>query len=118
MALWYPAQVLDQETRKFILAILNDAEVKSEISKQIRVELDNDRAKYRGQVQSYESLTSGNVNMQSRMAASGYNVYGRTIISGNNDANNNATYRRMKNKIKYGRAPQQGYYNRGSFKIE
>lgn len=118
MALWYPAQILDQETRKLAIAILNDTEVKSELSKQIRVELDNQRTKYKGQVQSYEALTSGNVNMQSRMAASGYDVYGRTLISGNNDASNNSTYRRMKNKIKYGRAPQQGYYNRGSRTIQ
>lgn len=110
--------MIDQETKKFILACLNDTDIKAELSKQIRVEMDNERAKYRGQVQSYESLTSGNVNMQSKMAASGYDVYGRTILSGNSNANNNNTYKRMKNKIKYGRAPQQGYYNRGAFTIQ
>ena len=55
--------------------------------------------------------------MQAKMAASGYDVYGRTIISGNSNANNNNTYKRMKNKIKYGRSPENGYQNRGEFTI-
>lgn len=118
MALFYPTQVIDRETKQFILALLNDTDIKAEIQKQIRVEMDNERVKYRGQVQSYDSLTSGNVNMQARMAASGYDVYGRTILAGNNRADNNNTYKKMKNKIKYGRAPQQGYYNRGAFTIQ
>lgn len=116
--LYYPARIIDQETKQLFLACLNDTDIKAEVSKQIRVELDNERVKYRGQVQSYDSLTSGNVNMQQKMAASGYDIYGRTILYGNNRADNNSTYRKMKNKIKYGRAPQQGYYNRGSFSVQ
>lgn len=116
--LFYPSQIIDRQTKQFILACLNDSEIKSEIQKQIRVEIDNERMKYQGKVQSYESLTSGSVNMQAKMAASGYDVYGRVILTGNSSADNNNTYKKMKNKIKYGRAPQTGYYNRGAFKIQ
>ena len=107
--------VLYQEVVNLILAALSNNEIKAEISRQIRVEMDNQRTKYRGTVQSYESLTSGNVNMQARMAASGYDVYGNTIISGNKNVSNNNTYKRMKNKIKYGNSPHRGYENRGGY---
>lgn len=113
--MWFPGQGVSQEIVNLILAALNDKEVKAEISRQIRVEMDNQRTKYNGTVQSYQSLTSGNVNMQAKMAASGYDVYGNTIIRGNKSASNSNTYKKMKNKIKYGKAPQQGYVNRGDF---
>ena len=115
--MWYPGYGVNQELKNLILACLDDREIKAEIARQVRIEIDNERSKYRGNVQSYESLTSGNVNMQAKMAASGYDVYGRTIISGNSNANNNNTYKRMKNKIKYGRSPENGYQNRGEFTI-
>ena len=113
--MWYPGYGVNQELKNLILACLDDTEIKNEIAKQVRIEIDNERKKYKGTVQSYESLTSGNVNMQAKMAASGYDVYGRTIISGNYNANNNNTYKKMKNKIKYGRSPENGYQNRGGF---
>ena len=115
--MWYPGYGVNQEIKKLILALLEDRERKSEIAKQVRIEVDNQRKKYNRTVQSYDSLTSGNVNMQAKMAASGYDIYGKTIISGNSDANNNNTYKRMKNKIKYGRSPENGYQNRGKFTI-
>lgn len=115
--MWYPGQVVNQEIINLILAALNNQEIKAELSKQIRVEVDNQRIKTNGTVQSYESLTAGNVNMQAKMAANGYDVYGRTIISGNTSANNNNIYKKMKNRIHYGRSPQDGYENRGSFKM-
>ena len=115
--MWYPGYGVNQELKNLILACLDDTEIKNEIAKQVRIEMDNERKKYKGTVQSYESLTSGNVNMQAKMAASGYDVYGKTIISGNSNANNNSTYKRMKNKIKYGRSPENGYQNRGGFTI-
>lgn len=113
--MWIPGQALSQDVINLILTALNNNEIKAEISRQVRVEMDNQRNKYNGTVQSYSSLTSGNVNMQAKMAASGYDVYGRTIINGNYNATNNNVYKKMKNKIKYGRAPQNGYENRGSF---
>lgn len=115
--MWYPGYGVNKELVKLVLACLDDTEVKAEIARQVRIEVDNERKKYKGSVQSYESLTSGNVNMQAKMAASGYDVYGKTIISGNSNANNNNTYKRMKNKIKYGRSPENGYQNRGGFTI-
>ena len=90
----------------------------TELAKQIRVQMDTERTKYKGTVQSYDSLTSGNVNMQAKMASSVYDLYVRNILSSNSEANNNNVYKKMKNKIKYGRAPQAGYYNRGSSIIE
>lgn len=115
--MWYPYQAISQETVKLFIAALNNDEVKTEMAKQIRVQIDSERSKYNGQTQSYDSLTSGNVNMQAKMAASGYDVYGRTVISGNSNARNNNVYRKMKNQIKYGRSPENGYYNHGGFKM-
>ena len=115
--MWYPGQAVNQEIVNLILAALNNNEIKAELSRQIRVEMDNQRTKYHGTVQSYESLTSGNVNMQARMAASGYDVYGNTIIGGNKNVSNNNTYKKMKNKIKYGKSPHKGYENRGGYNI-
>jgi hypothetical protein len=118
--MFIPGQQLPREISQFMIQALNDSEVKAELHKQIRVEIDNQRTKtgsYNGSVQSYDSLTSGNVNMQAKMAASGYDVYGRTIIGANYNASNQNTYKKMKNKIKYGKSPENGYMNRGSFSI-
>lgn len=118
--MWYPGQAVSQEIVNMFMAALNNTEIKNELSKRIRIELDNQRIKsanYNGTVQSYESLTSGNVNMQAKMAASGYDVYGRTIITSNANATNQNVYKKIKNQIHYGRAPQEGYRNRGSFSV-
>lgn len=115
-----PVQKLPREISQFIIQAINDTDVKAELHKQIRIEMDNIRIKngsYKGNMQSYDSLTSGNVNMQARMAASGYDIYGRTIIGSNYNATNQNTYKKMKNKIKYGRSPENGYINRGSSTI-
>lgn len=112
-----PGQKLPRDISQFIIQAINDTDVKAELHKQIRIEMDNVRIKngaYKGSMQSYDSLTSGNVNMQARMAASGYDIYGRTIIGSNYSATNQNTYKKMKNKIKYGRSPENGYINRGS----
>jgi hypothetical protein len=113
--MWMPGQALSKDIVNFIISALNNNEVKAELAKQIRTEMDSQRTKYRGTVQSYDSLTSGNVNMQARMAASGYDVYGNTIIRGNTTASNNNVYKKMKNRIRYGKAPQDGFHNRGSY---
>lgn len=118
--MWYPGQALSQDLVNMFMAALNNTEVKNELSKRIRIEIDNQRTKtanYNGTVQSYESLTSGNVNMQAKMAASGYDVYGRTIIGSNTNATNQNVYKKLKNQIHYGRSPQEGYRNRGSFRV-
>lgn len=115
--MWFPGQQLNKDIIDLFVTALNNNEVRAELARQIRIEMDSDRNKYNGTVQSYHSLTSGNVNMQARMAASGYDVYGNTIIRGNYNASNNNTYKKMKNRIKYGKSPQDGYINRGEFNI-
>lgn len=113
--MYIPGQALGRDIIELFIAALNNTEIKAELSKYIRVEMDNARTKYDGSVQSYDSLTSGSVNMQAKMAASGYDIYGRTILNGNKTATNNNVYRKMKNKIKYGTNPQEGYKNRGKY---
>lgn len=115
--MWFPGQALSQEVVNMILAALNNTEVKAELAKQIRIEMDSQRNKRDGSVQSYESLTSGNVNMQARMAASGYDVYGNTIIQSNNAYTNKNVHKKMKNRIQYGKTPQKGYENRGGYHV-
>ena len=115
--MWIPGQPVNQEIISLIVAALNDTQVKAELSKQIRSEMDNESVQYKGKRQSYESLTSGDVNMQVRKAASGYDTYGRVAITGNNEFNKNNTYKNMKNKIRYGKTPEEGYRNRGGISI-
>lgn len=120
--MWYPNQQPTQEIIQLFLSVLQTDQVKAELAKQTRTEIDNQSRKnlksnmYTGP-QSYESLTSGDVNMQTRMAQSGYDVYGRTIISGNRDFRNNNAFKNMKNKIRYGKAPQNPIRNRGKYTI-
>jgi hypothetical protein len=51
------------------------------------------------------------------MAQSGYDVYGRTILSGHTNTSNRNIYQKMKNKIRYGKRPESGYQNRGGFNV-
>jgi hypothetical protein len=51
------------------------------------------------------------------MAQSGYDVYGRTILNGHTNTSNSNVYKRMKNKIRYGKSPERGYENRGGFTL-
>lgn len=115
--MWIPGQALSQEIVKFFISALGNNEIKTELKKQIRIEIDTERAKYRGKVQTYDSLTSGSVNTQARMAASGYDIYGKTIIDNNNTFTNGNVYQKMKNKIIYGKTPEQGYRNTGGRSI-
>lgn len=113
--MFIPGQALGRDIIELFIAALNNNEIKAELAKYIRIEMDSERNKYNGSVQSYDSLTSGSVNMQAKMAASGYDIYGKTILNGNKSMNNNNTYRKMKNKIKYSKNPQDGYQNRGKY---
>ncbi len=120
--MYYPGQAIDKEIIKFFLAVLQTDEVKAEVARQARVEYDNQKRKnfqsnIRTGPQTYESLVSGDVNMQMRMAASGYDVYGRTYMSGNGVFTNNNAYLKLKNSIKYGKAPQRARKNHGEHRI-
>jgi hypothetical protein len=116
--MYIPGQALPAEIKELVLMALNDSEVKAELSKQIRTEMDTRQTNYSGHRPTYESLTSGDVNMQLRMAASGYDVYGRTMLSSNSSFTNKNAYKKMKNQIKYGASPQNQFRNRGSKNIE
>lgn len=126
--MWFPGKRISEDIRDLFITALNDEEVKKEFAKRFdenmqdernknRTEhtarIDSSRSKYRGPTQSYAELTSGNVNLQARMAASGYDVYGRTILNGHENTSHDNLYRKMKNKIRYGRHPEDGYRNRG-----
>lgn len=116
--MYIPGQALPNDIKELFIMALNDSEVKAELSKQIRTEVDTHQSHSSGQyTPSYESLTSGDVNMQLRMAASGYDVYGRTIVKGNGSFGNKNSYQKMKNQIKYGTSPSNSFRNRGSREI-
>lgn len=101
-----------------IWEIVKGPDFKNQLSTYIRMEIEASKAKYSkdnsGNTLSYEMLTRGNVDMQAKMAASGYDVYGRTLIPSNNSlGSNQSIYKKMKNKINYGPSPSKGYENKG-----
>ena len=46
--MWYPGYGVNQELKNLILACLDDSEIKAEIARQVRIEVDNERKKYKG----------------------------------------------------------------------
>lgn len=116
--MYIPGQALPNSIKELILVALRDSEVKAELSKQIRTEMDTRQTHGSFHRPTYSSLTSGDVNTQLRMAASGYDVYGRTIIAGNTAFTNKNSYKKMKNQIKYGTSPRNQFRNRGSKNVE
>lgn len=117
--MFLPGTGLDRQAARFIVdVILQDREVKAELAKQIRVESSTAKNKYSQYDRAtFDSLTMGDVNLQYRMAQSGYDVYGRTILTGMEDTSNYNITKKMKNRIRYGKRPEQGYENRGGFNI-
>ena len=108
---------LDRELANYIIeVILQDRDVKAELAKQIRSESQRTSTGLYDNA-NFEALTSGNVNLQHRLAQSGFDVYGRTYLTKNASTNNDNVYKKMKNKIRYGRKPENGYENRSSFKF-
>lgn len=103
---------------QIIWDIIKSPDFKNQLSNYIRMEIEASKNKYSksnsGNTLSYDMLTRGNVDMQAKMAASGYDVYGRTLIPSNNSLGSNKNiYQNMKNKINYGRSPSMGYENKG-----
>lgn len=103
---------------ELIWNIIKSPDFKNQLSNYIRMEIEASKTKYSkdnfGGTLSYDMLTRGNVDMQAKMAASGYDVYGRTLIPSNNSVGSNKNiYQKMKNKINYGRSPSAGYENKG-----
>ena len=98
--------------------IIKSPDFKNQLSTYIRMEIEASKTKYSkdnfGGTLSYDMLTRGSVDMQAKMAASGYDVYGRTLIPSNNSLGSNKNiYKKMKNKINYGRSTSMAYENKG-----
>ena len=107
-----------KEMENLIWDIIKSPDFKNQLSTYIRMEIEASKNKYSkdntSNTLSYDMLTRGNVDMQAKMAASGYDVYGRTLIPSNNSLGSNKNiYQNMKNKINYGRSPSMGYENKG-----
>lgn len=118
--LYTPFEAEKRLIQNMILEIIKGPDFKNELTNQIRMEIEASKTKYSkdnyGGTLSYEMLTRGNVDMQAKLAASGYDVYGRTLIPSNNSLGSNANiYKKMKNKINYGPSSSRGYENRGQF---
>lgn len=101
-----------------VLEVMKSSDFKTQLSNYIRLEIESSKTKYsrenNSNTLSYEMLTRGNVDMQAKLAASGYDVYGKTLIPSNNSVGSNQNvYKKMKNKINYGSSPSNGYINRG-----
>ena len=116
--MYMPFDSQRKEMENLIWNIIKSPDFKNQLSTYIRMEIEASKNKYSkdnaGNTLSYDMLTRGNVNMQAKMAASGYDVYGRTLIPSNNSLGSNKNiYQNMKNKINYGRSPSIGYENKG-----
>ena len=101
-----------------IWSVIKSQDFKNEMSNYIRMEVEASKTKYTKEnhvgTLSYSMLTRGSVDMQAKMAASGYDVYGKTLIPSNKSlGSNDNIYKKMKNKINYGSSPSRGYENRG-----
>ena len=117
MQFYVPGSATQQWINEIVKTIIGSDAFKKEMSSYIRAEIQADRNRYskdrNSNNLSYDMLTRGNVDMQTRMAANGYDVYGKTIIESNNgESTNKNLYRKMKNKINYG-TTRDGYENRG-----
>lgn len=118
--LYTPYDAQKKQLEELIWSVIKSPDFKAQLSNYIRMEVEASKTKYSkenfGGTLSYEMLTRGNVDMQAKMAASGYDVYGRTLIPSNNSYGSNKNiYQNMKNKINYGRSPSKEYENRGQF---
>lgn len=114
-----PFQTQRDQLHQLIQQIIQDPSFKNQMSAYIRMEIEASKSKHSkenyGGTLSYDMLTRGNVDMQAKMAASGYDVYGRTLIPSNKPMTNTNVYKNMKNKINYGRSSSKPYENRGQY---
>ena len=116
--MYMPFDSQRKEMENLIWDIIKSPDFKNQLITYIRMEIEASKNKYSkdntSNTLSYDMLTRGNVDMQAKMAASGYDVYGRTLIPSNNSLGSNKNiYQNMKNKINYGRSPSMGYENKG-----
>lgn len=116
--MYTPFDYQKKEIENLIWNIIKSPDFKNQLSNHIRMEIEASKTKYskdgNSNTLSYDMLTRGNVDMQAKMAASGYDVYGRTLIPSNNSLGSNKNiYQKMKNKINYSSSPSKGYENKG-----
>ena len=127
--MWYPGKKISEEVRDLFITALNDEEIKKEISKRFDENLQrkgnknipdgsgssstSGRTRYEGRRQSYDDLTSGDINLKERMTPSAFNTFGKVILNGPGSMGHENIYRKMKNRIQYKNGPQDGYRNRG-----
>ena len=123
METYSPYNQHTKNLENLIWKVIKSENFKADLSTYIRMEIEASKAKYSAgnnpNTLSYDMLTRGNVNMQARMAANGYDVYGRTILQSNsNTGSNKNIYSTMKNRINYGKNPAvNDYRNRGQRSI-
>jgi hypothetical protein len=117
--IYEPLSAQRELLKGIIKALIGDPEFKAELSNNIRMEIEASRAKYArnnaGGSLSYDMLTRTNVDLQTRFAASGYDVYGKTIIPENGAPSftNGNIYRDLKNKTHWATSPSKARENRG-----
>lgn len=114
----YGGITLDREISEYIVrVVLQDREVKAALSRQIKEEAATVNNKYpQYSRQSFDDLTSGNVNLQYRLAQNGQ-FYGNTIMQQLYNTTNENTYKKMRNRIRYGKMLEQGFRNRPGFTL-
>ena len=85
--MYMPFDSQRKEMENLIWDIIKSPDFKNQLSTYIRMEIEASKNKYSkdntSNTLSYDMLTRGNVDMQAKMAASGYDVYGRTLIPSN-----------------------------------
>ena len=127
--MWYPGKKISEEVRDLFITALNDEEIKKEISKRFDENLQKKNHKlpgeggvsstatrsssYSGKTQSYDDLTSGDINTKRRMTPSAFDTFGKVILNGPGSMTNDNLYQKMKNRIQYKNGPKDGYRNRG-----
>lgn len=119
MGIYEPLSAQRNIIRSIIEALIKDPQFKAELANNIRMEIEASRAKYSrnnaGGSLSYDMLTRTNVDLQTRFAASGYDVYGKTIIPENGAPSftNGNIYKDLKNRTHWATSPSKPMENRG-----
>lgn len=111
--MYNPIDAFSQKVFEICLKSFDNDKWKAEFSKRVQIEMDAAKNKSGTSIMNYDSLTRGNVNLQARLAASGYSTYGSVSLSENQSHANENMLKRMRNKINYS-APVNGQINRGS----
>lgn len=113
--MWVPFDALSTKVLEYVIKCFDNEKFQTELSRRIRLESETQRNRTGGQYLNYDSLTQGNVNLQARMAASGYQTYGNVVMKSNNPKNLDNVYKNMKNKLHFA-APTGASENRGSYR--